>query len=140
MVLTFTESRQYVDATDTAVPLAGYLRWYPKGTHWYCDIGSRTVDTLPVTGGVGADFYFRNRAEEPDHVGLWTLEDGEERHITMNDTLLQAGFTDYNWDGQFSGDGEYGDAIEVQAGSTTDWIVVFYPDSIGPERLGWQLS
>jgi hypothetical protein len=139
MVLTFTESRHYVTITDTTIPLAGFLRWYPKGTRWYCDIGPKTVPMEPIAGGGGADYYFRNRAEEPDQVGLWTLDDGE-RHVTMNDTVLQAGFTDYDWDGQFTGDGHYGDGIEVRAGSTTDWIVVFYPDSIGPERLGWQLT
>lgn len=140
VALAFTESREYVRKTDTAIPLAGYLRWYPKGTHWYCDIGSATRTVSPLTGPVWADYFFRNRGEQSDALQLWTLEADGQPNVLMNEGNLQAGFTDYNWDGSFTGDGDYGRSIDVRVGSATDWIVVFYPRSLGPERLGWQIT
>lgn len=140
VALAFTESREYVLKTETVIPLAGFLRWYPKGTHWYCDIGAVTKTVEPLVGEVWADYYFRNRSVESDTIQLWTLEADGRRSIAMNDSTLRSGYTDYNWDGSFSGDGDYGRAIDVRVGATTDWIVVFYPRSMGPERLGWQLN
>jgi hypothetical protein len=57
----------------------------------------------------------------------------------MTGGTLPGGYTNYNWDGAFTGDGDYGRFIEVLAGPSTAWAVVFYPLTIGPERLGWQL-
>lgn len=140
VMLTVTESYDFVMSTQTAPPLAGYLRWYPDGTHWYCDIGSVTVGVNPLVDSVWADYYFHNRSEGADDIVLWTLDGNRNREVRMNAATLQSGFTDYNWDGVFRGDGDYGRYIEVQAGDTTDWIVVFYPRSIGEDRLGWQLA
>lgn len=140
VALAFTESHEYVRKTGTAKPLAGYLRWYPKGTHWYCDIGPATKTVTPLAGGVWADYFFRNRNPEPDPIELWTLEASGRRNVRMTAVDLQPRFTDYNWDGVFSGDGDYGHAIELVVGSSTDWIVVFYPRSLGSERLGWQVT
>jgi hypothetical protein len=140
MMLTFVESQELVAKTGTAVPLAGFLRWYPAGTHWYCDIGSKTVPTQPLAGDVWADFVFINNGDVEDQFGLWTHETEGERSVTMAAGTLPAGFTNYNWDGEFTGDGDYGRFIEVQAGRSTAWTVVFYPIAIGPDRLGWQLT
>lgn len=140
VMLPLTESSDYVQKTGTAVPLAGYQQWYPKGTHWYCDHGSRTVAVNPLLGEVWADYYFVNRGANTDEIGLWTLEADRRRNVTMRRGPLAAGFTDYNWDGVFSGDGDYGHFIEVEASSTTNWIIVFYPRSIGEDRPGWQPS
>ena len=139
-MLTFSESREFVTRTHTAKPLAGYLRWYPKGTHWYCNVGKGTTKIRPLTGEVWADYYIHNRGEADDPIKIWTLTAPGERHVTMVDETLQPGFSDYNWDGAFSGDGDYGRFLEIEAGSTSDWIVVFYAHSLGPERLGWQVS
>ena len=140
VTLTLTESYDYVVRTGTVKPLSGYLRWYPDGTHWYCDIGAATVQVRPLLGDVWADYYFKNRGDEADEISLWTLEDDRSLAVRMNSATLSAGFTDYNWDGVFVGDGDYGSFIDVETGATSDWIVVFYPRSIGEDRLGWQLS
>jgi hypothetical protein len=140
MMLTFTESQEYVDKTDTTIPLAGYLRWYPAGAHWYCDIGGPIATEIqPLVGGVWADFYFANNGDALDEIGLWTHETEGQRSVAMTAGALPAGYTNYNWDGAFTGDGDYGRFIEIQAGASTAWIVVFYPLTIGPDRLGWQL-
>ncbi len=139
-VLTFTESFEYVRRTSTVKPLAGYLRWYPPGTHWYCDTGPATRPVNPLTGGLWADYYLANRSPADDPVAVWTMEAVGHHHVTLVDETLATNSTDYNWDGAFNGDGKYGQYIEVKAGADTDWIVVFYPNSIGPERLGWQLT
>ncbi len=138
-MLTFTESSDYVRTTRTEVPLAGYRRWYPKGSHWYCDTGEATIPVNALTGEVWADFLYENRSDIRDPVGLWTVED-DGRRIGLNSRTMNAAEKYYNWDGQFKGDGDYGRQIEVKVGRQTDWIVVFYPNSIGTERLGWQLS
>lgn len=140
MMITLTESRDFVTKTETAVPLAGYRRWFPKGTHWYCDTGPKTTVVNDLVGTVWADYYFLNRSDRAEKIALWTRNGDGQRNVTMVAATLQAGFTDYNWDGVFSGNGDYGRQIEVQAGSSTDWIVVFYPHSIGVDRLGWQIS
>ncbi|MEM7338382.1 MAG: DUF4214 domain-containing protein [Actinomycetota bacterium] len=144
VMLAFTESREYVAKTNTQKPLAGYLRWYPKGTHWYCSVGTTTVPVGPLTGTgasneVWADYYFQNNGAQGDALELWTLEGNNLRNVRMASMPLQQGFTEYNWDGVFTGDGNYGHSIEVRAGAATSWIVVFYPTSIGPDRLGWEL-
>lgn len=139
-MLTFSESHEFVVRSRTAKPLAGYLRWYPKGTHWYCDVGQGTTPIHALTGEVWADYYIHNRGESDDPIKIWTLTAPGQRQVTMVDETLQPGFSDYNWDGAFSGDGDYGRYLEVEAGSTSDWIVVFYPHSLGPERLGWQVA
>lgn len=141
MVLAFTESREWVARTGTTVPLAGYLRWYPKGSHWYCDVGTVTRTVEPLVGTeVWADYHLHNRGAATDHIEVWTLEGDNSPNVPMVRTDLAPGFTEYDWDGVFSGDGDYGRGIQVQAGPTTTWIVVFYPRSLGPERLGWQLG
>jgi len=139
-VLTFTESFEYVRRTSTVKPLAGYLRWYPAGTHWYCGTGPTTRPVNPLTGVLWADYYLANRSPADDQVAVWTMEAVGHRHVTLVEETLRRNSTDYNWDGAFNGDGEYGRYIEVKAGTDTDWIVVFYPHSLGPERLGWQLT
>jgi len=139
-VLTFTESFEYVRRTSTVKPLAGYLRWYPPGTHWYCGTGPATQPVNPLTGALWADYYLANRSLADDPVAMWTMEAAGHHHVTLVEETLPQNSTDYNWDGAFNGDGDYGRYIEVKAGTDTDWIVVFYPHSLGPERLGWQLT
>jgi hypothetical protein len=138
--LTFSESQEFVSKTRTAKPLAGYLRWYPRGTHWYCSVGTTTVQVRELTGQVWADYYVNNRGGRPDPVEIWTEESPGQHHVKMLGETLGAGFLDYNWEGAFSGDGSYGRYLDVRAGSSTDWIVVFFPHSLGPDRLGWQLA
>ena len=140
MMLTFTESKAYVGRTSTAKPLAGYLRWYPKGTQWFCGRGGDTVPTQPLAGRLWADYFAENRGQTPDRVRLWTLEGIGHRHLEMADENLDPGASVYNPDGAFSGDGEYGRYLEVEAGAGTDWIVVFYPRSMGAVRSGWSLT
>jgi len=140
MMLTFTESREFVARTGTAVPLAGYLRWYPQGSHWYCNIGPTAIGVEPLVGDLWADYYFHNRSDLPDPIALWTSDDAERPNVTMITATLEPQFSDYDWDGEFTGNGNYGRSIVVKAGPSTDWIVVFYPQSVGTDRLGWQIN
>ncbi|MGF1600393.1 MAG: DUF4214 domain-containing protein [Acidimicrobiales bacterium] len=139
MMLTLTESYDYVVATGTVTPLAGYRRWYPDGTHWYCDIGPQTVEVVPLTGEVWADYYLSNGGAVDQPGDLWTLHGDGSRNVQMRSGTLGPGATDYNWDGVFSGDGDYGRYLLAEVGPSVTWIVVFYPYSIGPERIGWEL-
>lgn len=141
MVVVLTESEDFVRKTATARPLAGYLRWYPPGTHWYC--GRGTVEGLsikPLTGErVYADRLIRNEGDTSDEVIMVTLEQGLANAVLAQSTL-PAGVTDYSWMGMFTGDGFYGAAVTVGAGPSTRWIMVFYTRPIGHSRLGWQID
>lgn len=140
MMLALTETYDYVTETSTKVPLAGYLRWYPRTTHWYCGRGPATVPVTPLIGDVRADFYLHNSGDEIDVINLSTAHVIGQPDVVMSSGALQPGFTEYDWDGVFRGSGDYGQYIEVEAGDETEWIVVFYPRSIGIGRLGWELT
>lgn len=141
VMMAFSESEEFVRRTGTATPLSGFLRWYPEGTHWYCGVGPRTdLQIKPLLEPtLYADFMFQNGSNSQSPVGLITLLDSSP-HVTVADGSLPAGFTDYKWGGLFDGDGNYGSSLAVQVGPDTAWIAVFYPTSIGEQRLGWQLD
>jgi hypothetical protein len=48
VMLSFSESQEFVGLTDTMTPLAGYLRWFPRGTFWACGSGN---ETFPLNRG-----------------------------------------------------------------------------------------
>ncbi len=141
VMIAFSEAEEFVRRTDTATPLAGYLRWYPEGTHWYCGIGPR--DDLPIKpldqDSLYADYAFFNGGDAQSPAAIRTVL-GTTTHLTITDGSLPAGFTSYKWGGEFSGDGNYGSALDIEAGQGTSWIAVFYPSSIGEQRLGWQIK
>lgn len=141
VMLAFSESEEFIRRTGTSVPLSGYLRWYPRGTHWYCGIGSREELMIKplVEPTLYADYLFTNRGSDPARLGLQTVLGGVA-HITINDGSLPAGYTSYAWGGAFTGDGDYGTAIDLLAGDDTTWVVVFYGAPIGEQRLGWQID
>lgn len=144
LMVAFSESEEFVRRTNTAIPLAGYLRWYPEGAHWYCGTGAvELLSVLPLAGEpLFADYMIRNNNQaagaQAEPFGLYTVENGM-RNVTMAEGTIAAGATDYRWDGAFAGDGFYGTDINVAVGPNTSWIVVFYPRTIGRDRLGWRL-
>jgi hypothetical protein len=141
MMLAFSESEEFVRRTGTTTPLAGFLRWYPEGTHWYCGVGPRTgLDIKPLDDPtVYADFMFINSTDGQSPVGITTLLDGLPK-VEVSRGSLPPGFSDYRWGGQFNGDGQYGSALSITAAARTSWIVAFYPSPIGDQRLGWQIA
>ncbi len=144
LMLAFSESEEFVRRTNTRIPMAGYLRWYPEGTHWYCGTGPiQLLSVIPLAGEpLLADYLVRNNNQaagaRAEAFGLYTVENGV-RNVTMAEGTIAPGATDYRWDGAFAGDGFYGTDISMNVGPNTSWIVVFYPRSIGRDRLGWRL-
>lgn len=145
LMVAFSESEEFVRHTNTRIPMAGYLRRYPEGAHWYCGTGPvGLLSVLPLTGEpLFADYMVRNNNQaagaRTEAFGLYTVENGL-RNVTMAEGTIASGATDYRWDGAFSGDGFYGTDISVNVGPNTSWVVVFYPRSIGRDRLGWRLA
>ena len=140
-VLTYTESAEYVDISGTETPLSGFLRWYPEGTQWRCNVGQTTIrePISPLSDQTHADYLVHNSGESSDTIRITTTNDDGSTNTTMLATRLAGGYTDFVWEGSFSGDGSYGTGLMVEAGPATSWIVVLYPGSIGPDRPGWQL-
>ena len=137
----FTESDEYIQRTNTATPLAGYLRQYPEGSHWYCGVGPRTgLAIQPLTEPtLYADYVFFNGGNAQSPAGIQTVRQ-DSSNLTLTNGSLPPGYTSYKWDGLFSGEGNYGSALNIAAGQNTSWIVVFYPSSLGEQRLGWQIE
>lgn len=140
-MLALTESESFVVRTGTTAPLAGYLRWYPEGTHWYCGDGPVSALATPQLSGdsLHADYMLRNNSSEDGSFGIFTLDGGSPDLVVANGSM-PGRMTTYRWDGQFSGDGSYGANLDVAVGEAISWIVVFYPESIGESRLGWQIT
>lgn len=140
-MLAFTESERFVGITGTAVPLSGYLRWYPRGVHWYCDMGpEQGLDIKPLTGDrVYADYVFHNGGTAESPIGMNTNL-GADTVFGITSGSLPPGFTSYKWDGLFSGQNSYGTELDVTADDTVSWIAVFYETSIGTSRRGWQIE
>ena len=141
VMLAFSESEEFVRRTATSVPLSGYLRWYPQGSHWYCGVGPRDDLTIkPLVDPVlYADYLFANRGAEASAIGLQTVLNGVD-HVSINAGSLPSGYSNYTWAGTFSGDGDYGTGLDVVATDDTTWIIVFYDAPIGEQRLGWQID
>ncbi|MEM7272613.1 MAG: DUF4214 domain-containing protein [Actinomycetota bacterium] len=141
LVVALTESERAVTLSRTTPPMAGYLRTYPAGTHWYCGVGP--VNDLPIEPLLDttlyADHMFHNGGSIAARAGLRTVV-GSESYLEMASATLPPGVTSYRWNGMFDGDGGYGSALDVEAGRDTWWVVVFYPTSIGDGRLGWQID
>ena len=141
MTLALTESEHYVQLTNTSIPLSGYLRWYPPGTHWYCGSGPRSaVSVRPLTGQVLlVDRLVRNEGAGASQFEIATIEGGFQNAV-LGSGVLPGRSADYMWAGVLSGDGFYGSALQIIAPETTRWAVVFYPRTIGRNRLGWQID
>ncbi|MGH1489104.1 MAG: DUF4214 domain-containing protein [Acidimicrobiales bacterium] len=141
MMLAFSESEEFIRRSGTTTPLAGFLRWYPEGSHWYCGVGPRnSLGIKPLEDPtVYADFMFINTGDSQSPVGITTVLNGSP-HLEVSRGSLPPGFSDYKWGGQFGGDGNYGSALSISAGARTSWVVVFYPSSVGDQRLGWQIE
>lgn len=140
-VVAITETQRAVDVSRTTTPMAGFLRHYPLGTHWYCGTGPQ--DDLPIKpladAAVYADYMFHNGGNSVGQAGFKTVV-GSQTYLTLASGVLPPGVTSYRWNGQFSGDGNYGSALDVEAGQNTWWVMVFYPNSIGDGRLGWEID
>jgi len=141
VMIAFSEAEEFVRRTDTETPLAGYLRWYPPGTHWYCGVGARdNLRIKPLADDtIYADYVFFNGGDTDSPTAMRTVREGLP-HLTVTDGSLPPGFTNYKWGGVFDGSGNYGSALDIEAGKNTSWIAVFYPSLIGEQRLGWQIE
>jgi len=139
VILAFTESEKFVKSTGTSTPLAGYLNWYPEGTQWYCGSGSRTISGQEFKGNVFAD-YFLSNADVNANTNTNISVDNNGNEIVIGTSFLQSRYSEYVWDGKFTGDGDYGNRISIRSSDNTRWIVVIYPKSLGKNRLGWQIS
>ena len=121
VVLSYTESAEFVQASGTATPLSGLLHWYPEGTQWRCNVGSTTIrDPLtPLGDQIHADYLTRNSGSTSDTLHIATTNENGSINTTMVRNRLAAGYTDIVWDGSFNGNGSYGNGLLVDAGAST---------------------
>ncbi len=123
VMLFFSESEEYVTATGTWAPLAGYLRNYPEGTTFSCGTGSELSWTITTSGYSDLLVHYR--------------DDGEI------DVSVEA--TGYNPAYRLVNDIYYVKAIrhrrpstvKVTAEDTVHWTLVSYPTAMPNDRPGW---
>lgn len=136
LLLSFTESKQYVEKTQTEIPLAGYGKWYPKGTHWYCGNGKATLTTQNLTTNTFSDIFLTNRSESNYSVYKMYTESKNSSHLLFDD-LLPSGYSTYHWDYHIKSNLNLENTIQIRTTNSTDWIIIFYSNSLGTKRNGW---
>ncbi len=139
VTLSLSESREHVVRTNTATPLAGYYRWYPKGVRWYCGTGTTVTSIIPVANITYVDYFAKNAGQLDTTIQLATFS-GSTLMSPIGSATIGTGFTLYNWDYHLHSGDSLADTLNVSANSSTRWAVVFYPESIGSHRLGWQIQ
>lgn len=140
MVLAMTETEQFTRATATARPLAGYDQWYPPGTHWYCGSGTDNEHSVIALGrSAHIDVLFKNTSLNDFEYTPFTLEIPSRRPLVLAQGQLPGMAYDYRWDQRIETNRDMGGFLSVTADNNLDWSVVIYPESIGPNRSGWQI-
>ncbi len=136
----FSESQEFVSRTNTVTPLAGYLRWYPEGTRWYCGQGKQTIDIMFDSEDVYTDYIFTNRSGQDTDLAAYISDERQNQRINVAQAKLGSNFALYRWDGTFTGNRDYTNTLQVEASPETEWIFVFYNESLGKTRSGWQVE
>lgn len=129
VMISFSESAEYVALTGTVEPLAGFGRWYPTNVTWACGRGPALVDAWFDHSWV-ADVHVRDGGpggaveivtldgayDYNDDLFVSTLAPGEVRtvrRVAVDDVSYIAAYpTTY---------------LDVWVAPTTDWIVVSWP-------------
>jgi len=132
VMIFFSESEEYVGATETVRPMAGYLGWYPEGTTWACSNGP---GAMVLSEGSGfADILISNFENTEQRYTITSYDRAFQDPIVLADTNLPPSFYEYYRAREFlAGDGY----VEFDASTNMYWIVVDYPTPMVDGRDGW---
>ncbi|MFT7598512.1 MAG: hypothetical protein ACI8TP_001433 [Acidimicrobiales bacterium] len=137
VMLAFSESEEFVAASGTVPPLAGYLRIYPAGTRWFCGQGSAQMVLDRPAGAVYVDVLALNADSERDaHLRVRTIGG---RTVVLADQALSVAQYQLSWNQRLT-DGPTGGLRLLDVVSSSDlvrWTVVFAPASVAADRPGW---
>jgi hypothetical protein len=139
-MLMFSESPEFVEKTNTEVPLAGYFNVYPKGTTFYCGVGPDTVPILKNAATAGAtqmDVLGWNLGDAPQDMALATLDaKGNVKNLILAATAVAPNYYDYMVNAAFTR------SLSVYIGTDFDatrgyWTVAIHPPMAVSARAGW---
>ncbi len=145
VMLSFSESREYVAISNTALPLAGYFQWYPEGTTWYCGTDDRAIPFSP-SGPFYADGFAELGFDEDTNIEenfIVRTEDTQSRfkNSLVNERVLEGEYVMF-WNGHYETAAQtrptgFLEVDGIDSGRDTfRWAVVIYPTSIGTARGG----
>ncbi len=128
----FSESEEFVSSTQTVLPLAGYLGWYPVGTTWSCGSGAATVQMKP--GISYSDLFFENRSPLSEQYTITSYDPDFAFPQVDVEEVIPSGYYHYYDNIVFSSDFGY---LEFALSDDVWWIVVDSPTPMVEGRAGW---
>lgn len=130
MLISFSESPEYVEQTGTSTPIAGFFNWIPAGSKWTCGFGNRDVQ---LQGGVSfVDVMLMNTAPQGTaSVDLSLFQFGRWNYDST--VPVDAGSVT----GVFGSRLSQSTAVRVAAPSMVAWAVVDSPTETSTVREGW---
>lgn len=132
VMIFFSESEEYVIATQTVTPLAGYLGWYPEGTTWSCGSGSATIRLRP--GISHTDIFLDNFSREPEPYTIVSYDPNYADPLIEDISMININTYHYYANAQLSAAYGY---LEFDMSDQIWWIVVDAPAPMVDGRPGW---
>ncbi len=131
MMIFFSESEEYVLATQTGIPSAGYFSWYPVGTRWECGWGYREIGRLGGGDYYDLGFWNSDSVDGPLEIDVHDLTYGWVS--TSPGEVIVGGETVLYGNNTYSGL----DAHRFYVGNNTAWFLVEFPTLMPTSRAGW---
>ena len=132
VMIFFSESEEYVTATQTALPLAGYLGWYPEGTTWSCGMGVGTIRLSPNVSYT--DIFLDNFSREAQPYTILSYDPNYADPLVETVNTIATNGYHYYANARLSPAYGY---LEFQMSNDVWWIVVDAPLPMVESRPGW---
>ncbi len=135
LMISFSESEEFVLKTGTTEPLAGLGMWYPPGTKWACDSGTWDWST-DLAGADYLDIFLANTNTASSNFTLDALNlDGSPMQNLQSDDV-EGSFYLFYWNFDVSDLSPTG-ALRVTAPAGAYTAIVSFPHPHSGDRPGW---
>ncbi len=135
LMISFSESAEFVGRTQTTEPMAGLGMWYPEGTRWACGQGNWDWAT-DLTGQNYMDVLFINTGDSAGEFTVDALDQGGATKQRMLSEQLSAGFYHMYWNMTVSDLVPVG-ALRAAAPENGYITMVAFNHPHSAERPGW---
>lgn len=136
LMISFSESQEYVTRTDTSAPLAGYLTWYDGSVQFDCGFGDKTTSfsSLPPTAHADAMRLNLNDTTEINTVLAVNRADGG---VETDPVSVAADFYYIQWNSPIYVANPVSFSFSSNAAVPTDffWLIVVYDEPHSATRL-----
>ncbi len=136
VMISFSESEEYVNQTGTTEPLAGLGTWYPSGTKWNCGTGNRDW-VMSFTDTPYIDVLMLNTGPSRGDFGVQALRASGAPVDQLFSESINNGIYHFFWNVPLGALGKIG-ALRVTAPADGGYVtLVAVPRSRSGERPGW---